>query len=243
MSTAPSLARRTHRRRPLVIALVVVVLLLGTAVVGTEAYARHRISQCISSQFEREMGSTIDVSFGPKPLLLTYIDGKVPEVTVDSNDNRFGPAEGMIVHATFTDVVLNDDGGGSVGASSADVTWSNEGIAQTLTGMVSGVKSAASSGTVTMDVLGGLAQLEVRPQVRGDRVVVDTTGAQFLGIGLPTDLVQGIVDLFTESLQAFPIGMRADRIAVTDSGIDVHLTGGHFDLAANSQNSDQEVRC
>lgn len=236
MSTSPSLARR-----PLVIALVVVLVLLGAAVVGTEAYARHQVSRCISTQFEREMGSSIDVSFGPKPLLLTYIDGKVPSMTVDSEGNRFGPAEGMDVHATFRDVELADDGGGTIGSSSADVTWSNEGISQTLAGMVSGVRSSGGTGTVTMDVLGGIAQLEVRPQVRGGEVDVQALSAQFLGMGLPTDLVQGIVDLFTQSLQAFPLGLTADEITVTDEGIGVHLTGGRTELqpAAN----DQDVRC
>jgi hypothetical protein len=215
-----------------VIALVVVVALLGTVLVGGEAYARHTVSRCISTQFEKEMGSKIDVGFGWKPLLITLVDGKVPEVTVDSSDTKFGPAVGMVVHARFNDIEVKDGGrnGGTIGSSSADVTWNNEGIRQTLAGMVSGVRSSASSGLLTLDVLGGIAQLQLHPTVQNGKAQVETKSAQLLGLGLPTDLVQGIVDLFSQSLQSYPLGLQPTDIKVTDDGIAVQLAGGHTDL-------------
>ncbi|MFC4126056.1 LmeA family phospholipid-binding protein [Nocardia rhizosphaerae] len=219
-------------RRTLVIALAVVAVLLVAGVVGTEAYARQQISRCISTSFEQEMGSGIDVSFGPKPMLLTYLDGKVGSVTIDSEDNKFGPAIGMVVHAKFSDIELVDHGrgGGTIGSSEAEVTWSNDGIGQTLGGMVSGVRSSASSGVLTLDVLGGLAQLQVQPMVRDGNVTVETKSAQLLGIGLPTDLVQGIVETFTQSLQSYPLGLRAQEVRVTDDGVLVQLSGGKTPL-------------
>ncbi|MEV6059669.1 DUF2993 domain-containing protein [Nocardia asteroides] len=232
-------------RRTLVIALAVVAALLVAAIVGTEAYARHRISSCISSSFEQQMGSSIDVSFGPKPMLLTYLDGKVGSVTVDSEDNKFGPAIGMDVHAKFDDIELTDRGrgGGTIGGSSADVRWNNDGIAQTLGGMVSGVQSSASTDTITLDVLGGLAQLEVQPSVRGGNVVVETKSAQLLGFGLPTDLVQGIVETFSQSLQSYPLGLRAERVEVTDDGVNIHLSGGKTTLETAPEGQQAEITC
>ncbi|MFD5175115.1 DUF2993 domain-containing protein [Nocardia sp. NPDC058379] len=232
-------------RRTLVIALVVVAALLVAAIAGTEAYARHQISRCISSSFEQQMGSSIDVGFGPKPMLLTYLDGKVGSVTIDSEDNKFGPAVGMVVHAEFDDIELTDRGrgGGTIGSSSAEVTWNNDGIQQTLGGMVSGVTSSRTTGVLTLDVIGGLAQLQVQPMVRDGNVVVETKSAQLLGIGLPTDLVQGIVETFTQSLQSYPLGLRAQEVRVTDDGVTVLLAGGKTTLESAPSGQQAEFTC
>ncbi|MFE6920062.1 DUF2993 domain-containing protein [Nocardia sp. NPDC057663] len=232
-------------RRTLVIALVVVAVLLVAAIVSTEAYARHQISRCISSSFEKQMGSSIDVSFGPKPMLITYLDGKVGSVTIDSEDNKFGPAVGMVVHAKFSDIELVDRGrgGGTIGGSSAEVTWNNDGITQTLGGMVSGVQSSSSTGLITLDVIGGLAQLQVQPMVRNGNVEVETKSAQLLGIGLPTGLVQGIVETFTQSLQSYPLGLRAQEVKVTDDGVVVQLSGGKTPLETAPNDRQAEFTC
>ncbi|MET8774357.1 DUF2993 domain-containing protein [Nocardia sp. NPDC004654] len=242
MTTKPP-TKLSVSRRTLVIALVVVATLLAAVLVGGEAYARHVVSRCISSQFEKEMGSRIDVGFGAKPMLITWLDGKVSSVTVDSQDNKFGPAVGMVVHAEFNDLegVNSGNGGGVVGSSSAHVTWSNEGIQESLGGMVSGVRSSSASGMITLDVLGGLAQLQVHPEVRNGVVEVQTKSAELLGIGLPTDLVEGIVDIMTESLQSYPMGLKATEIKVTDDGVVAQLAGGRTELPAAENNA--EVRC
>ncbi|MEV0298004.1 DUF2993 domain-containing protein [Nocardia sp. NPDC050710] len=241
MNTKPPATARVSRRT-LMIALAVVTALLATLVIGGEAYARHQMASCISKQFEQEMGSKIDVGFGAKPLLVTWIDGKLSTVTVDSEGDKFGPAVGMVVHAEFNDleVVDNGRGGGTVGSSSADVTWSNQGIRDTLGGLVTGVSSSSSSGMLTLDVLGGLAQLQVQPIVKNGAVEVETKSAQVFGVGLPTDLVQGIVDIFSQSLQSYPLGLKPTDIKVTDNGIDVKLAGGHTELAAAEGNSNSK---
>ncbi|WP_063046049.1 LmeA family phospholipid-binding protein [Nocardia pseudovaccinii] len=230
-------------RRALVIALVVVAILLATVLVGGEAYARYQVSRCISTQFEKDMGSKIDVSFGAKPMLITWIDGKVDQVKVDSDDSKFGPAVGMVVHARFNNVEVSNSGSGStVGSSSADVTWGNDGIRETLGGLVSGVSSSASSGMLTLDVLGGLAQLQVKPEIKDGTVQVETKSAALLGMGIPTDLVSGIVDVFTQSLQSYPLGLKATEVKVTDNGVAVKLAGGRTELPA-AQDSSGSVSC
>lgn len=225
-------------RRALVITLVVVAILLATVLVGGEAYARHQVSRCISTQFEKDMGSKIDVSFGAKPMLLTWIDGKVDQVRVDSADSKFGPAVGMVVHARFNDLAVGNNGRDStIGSSSADVTWGNDGIRETLGGLVSGVTSASSSGMLTLDVLGGLAQLQVKPEVKDGTVQIETMSAALLGMGIPKDLVSGIIDVFTQSLQSYPLGLKATEVKVTDNGIAVKLAGGRTELPAAQNNS------
>ncbi|WUD56666.1 LmeA family phospholipid-binding protein [Nocardia sp. NBC_00511] len=235
---------RRNRKTLLIVGLVVALLLVG-GLGGGEAYARHRVENCISSQFQQQMGSKIDVSFGWKPLLLTMFDNKVSSVTVDSDDTKFGPAQGMVVHATFNDVVLKDDGkaGGTIGSSTADVTWSNDGIVKTLGGLVSGATSDPSTGTLSFSVLGGLAQLQVKPQIVGDKVQVQTVAASLLGFGLPTDLVSGIVDLMTESLQSYPMGLTATKVEVTKDGLHIALKGGPADLQPAQGQQQTSVTC
>ncbi|MTE16586.1 DUF2993 domain-containing protein [Nocardia sp. CT2-14] len=235
---------RRNRKKTLLIVSLVLALLLAGGLAGGEAYARNKVEKCISSQFQAQMGSKIDVSLGWKPLLLTMFDNKVSSVTVDSDDTKFGPAQGMVVHATFNDVEMNDGGKQArVGSSDADVTWSNEGITKTLGGLVSGTTSDPNTGTLSFAVLGGLAQLQVQPKIVGDKIEVDTLQASLLGFGLPTDLVSGIVKLMTESLQAYPMGLTPNKVEVTKDGLHVTLKGGNTVLQADQSQQQQPLTC
>ncbi|MEU0544264.1 LmeA family phospholipid-binding protein [Nocardia sp. NPDC005978] len=234
------------RRTALIIGVVVAMVLVGGLAFG-EAYARRTVENCIASQFEQQMGSKIDVSFGAKPMLVTMLDKKVGSVTVDSDDTKFGPAVGMKVHAVFNDLEMQDDGrqGGSVGSSEAEVSWSNDGIAKTMGGLVSGVTSDPKAGTLNFAVLAGLAELQIKPKVVGDKIEVETVSAALLGIGLPTDLVSGIVELMTESLQSYPMGLQPTKIEITSDGLHVSLRGGPTKLepVEGQQQQVTELRC
>ncbi|MFJ9369102.1 DUF2993 domain-containing protein [Nocardia sp. NPDC101769] len=233
-----------NRKKTLLIVGLVATLLVAGGLGGGEAYARNKVEKCISSQFQAQMGSKIDVSFGWKPLLLTMFDHKVSSVTVNSDDSKFGPAQGMVVHATFDDVEMSDGGKqATVGSSTADVTWSTEGITKTLGGLVSGTTADPGSGTLSFAVLGGLAQLQVKPKIVGDKIEVDTVQASLLGFGLPTDLVSGIVDLMTQSLQSYPMGLQPTKVEVTKDGLHVALRGGHAVLEADPNQQQQPVNC
>ncbi|MBO0852538.1 MAG: DUF2993 domain-containing protein [Nocardia sp.] len=224
----PDAPRTRNRRRIVLIAVLVVVLALVGTAVGAETYVRHRAEGCMASQVQQELGSKVKVGFGWKPLLLTALDHRIGSVTVDSDDAKFGPAVDMRVHAQLNNIELinGGQGGTKLGSSSADATWSNDGIGQTLGGMVSGVQSDPAGGTLDLKVLGGLADLKVQPHIVGGRIEVATQSAQLLGLGLPTDLVDSIVKSMTEGMQNYPMGMQPIDVKVTDSGINVSLRGG-----------------
>ncbi|GAB2542989.1 LmeA family phospholipid-binding protein [Nocardia heshunensis] len=234
-----------NRKKTLIIVGLVVALLVAGGLAGGEAYARNRAEKCISNQFQASMGSKIDVSFGWKPLLLTAFDHKVSRVNVDSDDVKFGPAQGMVVHSVFDDVEYSSDGKElTIGSSNADVTWSTDGITKTLGGLVSATAADANSGTLSFSVLGGLAQLQVKPKIVGDKIEVDTVQASLLGFGLPTDLVSGIVQALTESLQTYPMGLQPTKVEVTNAGLHITLQGGHTQVTADqSQGQQQTVSC
>ncbi|WP_458689220.1 LmeA family phospholipid-binding protein [Nocardia tengchongensis] len=236
----PSRPRRSRKKTVLIVGLVAAMLVAG-GLAGGEAYARNKAEKCISSQFQAQMGSKIDVSFGWKPVLLTMFDNKIGHVTVDSDDSKFGPAQGMVVHAAFDDLETKDGGKQvTIGKSSADVTWSNDGITKTMAGLVSATTSDPNTGTLSFAVLGGLAQLQVKPKIVDDKIEVDTLQASLLGIGLPTDLVSGIVQLMTESLQTYPMGLKPTKIDITQDGLHISLAGGSTVLQADPSNPQQQ---
>ena len=226
------------RNRVLLISLVVVAALVAALIAG-ELYARHTIKSCMTQQFKDEIGTHVDVGLSPKPMLLQLIDKKVPYITIDSDDTSFGPAKDMHVHVKVRDVEITDDSqtsSGTVGSSVADASWSDDGILTTMQdqafgGLVSAVRSNESDGTLQFDVgPAGLAELTVKPHLVGDTVQVDTMNASLFGIGIPTDLVDGIVKVISASLQTYPLGMTPKSFKITDTGLEISLSGGQFTM-------------
>lgn len=224
---------KPKRRKAVTISLIVVAALV-VALVGGELFLRQRATSCMESQFESQLGSPVDVSLSWKPVLLQMTGKNVPYVEIDSKGSSFGPAQGMAVHARANDIRVTDsaDSSGTIGSSSADVSWSTAGIlatlqAQPLGGVVSDVTTDPGAGTLKISV-GGFADLTVQPTVQNGKVDVETVSAAILGLGLPTALVDGIVEILTDSLQQYPLGMEPTSLTVTDSGIDVSLQGGQY---------------
>src|SRR6476646_6209128 len=102
MNAAPP-PTRPHRNRVLVI-VVVLAVVLAAALVGAELYARHSVVNCMTEQFEADLGSQVDIGLSAKPVLLQAIDKQVPYVQIDSADTSFGPAVDMQVHVRANDI-------------------------------------------------------------------------------------------------------------------------------------------
>jgi hypothetical protein len=232
--------RGRARRIVLIVGLVIVLAVAGTAA-GLETWARKHYSDCIATQLHQSLGTKVSVHFGWKPLLITNLDHNVGSLTVDSDDAQFGPAVGMKVHATLNNITLQG-ANATVGSSSTDAVWSDDGIAQTLNGPVSGVQSNPGAGTLDVKVLGGLADLQLRPRIVGNQIQVDTVNADVLGFGIPTDLVSGIVKTMTQGLQSYPLNMHPTQLTITNSGIDVKLSGGAVTLQGD-QNAPAQTIC
>ncbi|QNG19888.1 DUF2993 domain-containing protein [Rhodococcus triatomae] len=227
------------RNRVLVVALVLVAVLVA-AFAASELYLRRQVQSCMASQFESQLGSKVDVGLSWKPVLLQSIDKRVPYVTLESNDTSFGPAVGMDVQARVDDVHIEEtpDSNGTIGSSTAEVRWSTAGILATMHQqpfgtLIGNVVSDPAAGTLTFSVgPGGLADLEVRPHISGDTIAVETVGAEILGFGLPTDLVDGVVQTLTESLQTYPLDMVPTSVEVTGDAIEISLEGGAYTMPA-----------
>ena len=236
------------KRSTLATVAAVVVVALVAVLVGVEVYARNRATTCLAQSLESELGTGVDVDLSWKPVLLQLIDKKVPSVTLTSDDSAFGPAQGMTVHAVAKDVDLNAtaDTAGTIGSSRAEVVWPASGIlatvqSQGLGTLVSAVTPNAAAGTLTFTVAGSLAEFTVRPVAQGGVVTVETVDASVLGIGLPTALVDGVVDILATGLQQYPLGMQATAVSVDDTGVNLTLEGGSFAMPRPQQNAQQQT--
>ncbi|QBJ98598.1 DUF2993 domain-containing protein [Rhodococcus sp. ABRD24] len=228
---------KTKRRRAVTISLIVVAVLI-VGLIGGELFLRQRATSCMESQFQSQLGSDVNVSLSWKPVLLQMTDKNVPYVKIDSSGSSFGPAQGMEVHARANDIRITDspESSGTIGSSSADITWATAGIlatvqSQPLGNLISTVTTDPAAGTLTFAVgPAGLADLTVRPTVQNGEVVVETVGAAILGLGLPTALVDGIVQSLTDSLQQYPLGMAPTSVTVSDNAVNLTLDGGQYTM-------------
>ena len=172
------------------------------------------------------------VSFGATPLLLQLATGHYRNISIHTAGNRIGNARGMKADVRIDDVRLDGDADamGTVGALDAMITWSADGMKQTiqeaiplLRGLVTGVQTNPDDGTIKLQ--GNLGSVTTKPQVTEGRValqVVDVTG---LGLLLPSEMVQSALDAFTTHLtENYPLDIHADSVQITYDGVTAHYS-------------------
>jgi hypothetical protein len=133
----------------------------------------------------------------------------------------------MKVNVDIKDVRLEDNGNssGSIGSLIANVTWSSQGIKDTIQNavpligaFVTGVSTNASAGTIELQ--GALGSITAKPTVADNGISLQVTELTGLGFTLPRETVQPALDAFTNTLtKNYPLGIKADSVQVTDNGV------------------------
>ena len=172
------------------------------------------------------------VSFGATPLLLQLATGHYRNISIHTAGNRIGDARGMKADVQIDDVRLDGDADamGTVGGLDAMITWSADGMKQSiqdaitpLRGLVTGVQTNPDDGTIKLQR--NLGSVTTKPQVTDGRValqVVDVTG---LGLLLPSEMVQSALDAFTTHLtENYPLDIHADSVQITDDAVTAHYS-------------------
>ena len=217
-------------RDPLSIILVavIVIALVLAGVLGGELYARSRADEVVSRTVSCVVKDEAKVSFGAiPPFLWQHMTGHYTNITVQTAGNQIRQAQGMKVDMDIKDVRLEDTAttSGSVGSLRANVTWSSEGIKQTIQdaiplvgSFVTGVSTNPSAGTIELQ--GALGSITAKPAVEDDGISLQITELTGLGFTLPRETVQPALDAFTAQLtKNYPMGIHADTVRVTDSGV------------------------
>jgi hypothetical protein len=201
------------------------VALLTGGLAGAELYARHRADSLLVAVAECVVKDGATVSFGVNPpFLWQHITGHYTNISVLTEGNQVQDAKGMTADVTVEDVRLqgSKDSKGTIGALNATLTWTANGIKDTVAAnlpgvgsLVTGVTTNAAAGTIDLEA--GSITVTAKPVVTdGDLAlqVVDVGGP------LARDTVQTALDGLTAKLNAqYPLGIHADSVEVTDAGV------------------------
>ena len=217
-------------RDPLSIVLVVVIVvaLSLAGLLGGELYARSRadsvVAKVTSCVVEDEASASFDVF---PPFLMQHMTGHYTNINIETAGNQIRNAKGMKVVLDIKDVRLEDtaNASGSIGSLVANITWSSEGIKQTIQdgiplvgSFVNDVKANPSAGTI--ELVGALGSIVAKPAVVNNGIQLQVSELTGLGFTLPRETVQPALDLFTSQLtKNYPMGIHADNVQVTDSGV------------------------
>jgi hypothetical protein len=238
---------RVRRRNPLSVVLIAVIVigLVAAGLLAGELYARHRAEGVVAAATECVVQDNASVSFGATPFLLQLATGHYRNISIHTAGNRIGNARGMKADVRIDDVRLDRDGDavGTVGGLDAMITWSADGMRQSiqdaitpLRGLVTGVQTNPDDGTIKL--LGNLGNVVTKPQVTDGRValqVVDVTG---LGLLLPREVVQSALDTFTTRLtDNYPLGIHADSVQITNDGVTAHYSSRSSSIPQDDQDN------
>ena len=211
----------------IILVLVIVVALAVAGVIGGEFYARHRGNQLVGDATACVVQDTASASFGASPFLLQWMSGHYGHISITTGGNQIREAKGMKADIEIEDVRLADTGDskGTIGALDATITWTADGIKQTIQNaiplvgsFVNGVTTNPSDGTVELQGL--LGSIIAKPQVSDGGVSLEVQQITGLGMTLPRETVQPALDAFTSQLtKNYPLGVKADSVQVTDTGV------------------------
>ncbi|PRC43378.1 DUF2993 domain-containing protein, partial [Mycobacterium sp. ITM-2017-0098] len=193
-----------NRQTTILLAILVVALLAG-GLSGAELYARHRadgvlvaVAECVV-----EDGATISYGVNP-PFLWQHITGRYTNISVHTAGDRVQSADGMTADITLADVWLQDSGDskGTIGTLDATLTWTADGIKDTVAAnlpgvgsLVTGVTTDPAAGTLVMEA--GSSSVTAQPVVTDGDLnleVLDVTGP------FPKDAVQSALNDLTKKL-------------------------------------------
>jgi LmeA-like phospholipid-binding len=248
------------RRNPVSVVLIAVIAVgfVAAGLLASELYARHRTESVVTAATECVVQDKASVSFGATPLLLQLATGHYRDISIHTAGNRIGNARGMKADVRIDDVRLDRDGDvmGTVGALDAIITWSADGMRQSiqeaispLRGLVTGVQTNPDDGTIKLQ--GNLGGVTTKPRVTDGRVALQVLDVTGLGLLLPSEMVQSALDAFTTDLtENYPLDIRADSVQIINDGVTAHYSArntsfpqGNHDNQGDQANNDTQEPC
>jgi hypothetical protein len=222
-------------RDPMAMALVVVIVMaLGCAgVLGGELYARHRATSVVEC-FADDHAS---VSFGIRPLLLQLMTRNFSDIVIETAGNRFREAEGMRVRAQIADLRLPtaNSSYGTLGSLDAEISWSNNGIKQTLQdtipvfgALITAVRTEPTRGTIELQM--GPSRIVTRPRIVDGGLALQALQVIGFGFAMPRESLQPQLDAFTSTTH-LPTGIHAESVYLTATGVNARFSARNANIA------------
>lgn len=233
---APPAAPRKRPRRNAFIALGGTIVVVVGGLIGAEVLVRNHAEAVVADTVKCATGDTSTVSFATiPPILWQAASGTYTSIRIQTSGNRIRGMRGMPVVINLHDVRPSTNGSaGSVGSAEASLTWSLDGIKETLQAAVpaagrllTNVTASATDGTIKLGNF--LASVTVKPKtLPNGTIALDVVRTE--GPGLATiETLQPALDAYMAK-QTLPLGLHFDQLAVTDHGVNAHLTSANVDL-------------
>jgi len=228
----------------IVLAVVIVIALVAAGLLGGEVAARSRADTVVAGAAQCVVQDSASVSFGAlPPFLWQHMTGHYTNIHFETAGNQIRQAKGMKVNVAIKDVRLEDtpNSGGTIGSLVANVTWSSQGIKDTIQNaiplvgsFVTGVTTNPSAGTIELQ--GALGSITTKPTVANDGISLPVTELTGLGFTLPRETVQPALDAFTDQFtKGYPLGIHATGVQVTETGVVAQFSTQHASIPKGQQ--------
>lgn len=223
--------KKRKRRDPLaiVLVLVIVVSLVIAGLIGAELYVRHEANNKVAAATACVVKDQATASFGVTPLVMWQVaTDHYTNITIETAGNQIRDAKGMKLKLSIQDVKIEntDKSKGTVGAIDATVTWTSQGIKESIQNAIpilgefvtSSVTTHPKDGTI--ELKGMLNDIVAKPVIAGGGIQLNIVSFNTLGFSLPKESVQSTLNEYTSNLtKDYPLGIHAESIEVTDSGV------------------------
>ena len=241
---------RSVNRTAILLILAIVVLLVLAAAIGGELYARHVASSAVAKAVSCEVQDGASVSFSPAPpVLWQYLSSHYSDISVQTAGNQVRSAKGMKVSLDIRDIKLNNanNSQGTIGSLSGTVTWSADGIKQSIQNAIP-VLGKFVSGDVTTNPGDGTVSLKgtfdsatVKPQIVNNGLSLQVVSLTALGSTMSTTTVQkDLDDLTSNATQNYPLGIHADSVKVTSTGVEGTFSTSNATIPAGGSGGSQD---
>jgi hypothetical protein len=242
--------KRRRLRDPLSIILVLVIVasLVISGLIVAEWYARRTAQNKVAQAVACEVKDQATAKFGVAPLLLWQAATQhFTNISVETAGNQIRDAKGMKIQITIKDVRINSTptSRGTIGALDVTVAWSSQGIKESVQNAIP-VLGAFVTNTVTTDpkdgtieLKGMLNDIKAKPVVSGGGLELQIVNFNTLGFPMPKETVQSTLNDFTNNLtKNYPLGIHADSVEVTSTGVTSHFSTQNANIPAGSNDTD-----
>jgi hypothetical protein len=233
---APVKRKRRFLRDPLSILLICIIVfaLIIAGLIGAELYVRHVADTKVAEAVACEVKDQATASFGVTPLMLwQHATKHYTNISVQTAGNNLRDAKGMKLNLNIRDVRLQSTANskGTIGSLDATITWTSDGIKQSVQSAIpvlgpfvtSSVTTHPADGTV--ELKGMLDNITAKPVVSGNGLDLQIVSFNALGFTMPKESVQSTLDdFFSNVTKNFPLGIHADSVQVTDTGVTSHFS-------------------
>lgn len=245
---APVKRKRRFLRDPLSILLICVIIfsLIIAGFIATELYIRHVADTKVAEAVACEVKDQATASFGVTPLMIwQQATHHYTNISVQTAGNQIRDAKGMKLTINIKDVQLNSTANskGTIGSLDATITWTADGIKQSVQNAIpvlgpfvtNSVKTSPADGTI--ELKGMLDDITAKPVVSGNGLDLQIQSFNALGFTLPRESVQSTLDDYMSNLtKNFPLGIHADSVQVTDTGVTSHFSTQNASIPTGNNN-------